>query len=432
MNLLYSNDHPGTYPPSYYAATAKIPPSRPPLEDEISADVAIVGGGYTGLSAALHLAEVGLQVVLLDAHRPGWGASGRNGGQLGTGLRADQMELEARFGMDRARALWDLSEGAKALARDLIQRHAIDCDLTPGILHANHRAHYNNEAAEEARHMQDVYDYPLQFLPREEFRQRVGSPAYHGGVFDPEAAHLHPLRYAFGLAKAAEDAGARIYETTEVQSVLPGARVRLGTERGSVMANHVVLACNGYLGGLDPSVSAYVMPINNFIIATAPLADDVANRLIPGREAVSDSKFVINYFRLARDNRLLFGGRESYGYRFPRDIRSFVRKAMVRIFPYLAETKIDYGWGGTLAITRSRLPYLRRIGPNIINASGYSGHGVALATLSGKLAAEAIATSASRFDILAELPHDRMPGGATFRHPLLVLAMLWYTLRDRI
>ena len=242
----------------------------------------------------------------------------------------------------------------------------------------------------------------------------MGSPAYHGGVFDPEAAHLHPLRYAFGLAKAAEDAGARIYETTEVQSVLPGSRVRLGTERGSVMANHVVLACNGYLGGLDPSVAAHVMPINNFIIATVPLADDVANRLIPGREAVSDSKFVINYFRLARDNRLLFGGRESYGYRFPRDIRSFVRKAMVRIFPYLAETKIEYGWGGTLAITRSRLPYLRRIGPNIINASGYSGHGVALATLSGKLAAEAIATSASRFDILAELPHDRMPGGAAF------------------
>lgn len=245
------------------------------------------------------------------------------------------------------------------------------------------------------------------------------------------AAHLHPLAYAFGLARAARDAGVRIFERTEVNAIDEGVPAKVRTSEGKVAAKHVILACNGYLGDLNAHVAARVMPINNFIAATEPLGDDAA-RVLTRDVAVADSKFVVNYFRLSHDKRLLFGGGETYGYRFPSDIAELVRKPMTQIFPHLKDVKIDYAWGGTLAITMRRLPYVARVRPNILSASGYSGHGVGMASLSGKLMADAIAGETEGFDTMARIPTVPFPGGSKLRSPLLALAMTWYALRDRL
>jgi len=429
MNLLYAKDRRGSDAPAWYAATAAARVPCPELTNDIRTDICVVGGGYTGLSAALHLAERGYRTVLIDAQRVGWGASGRNGGQVGSGQRVSQMELDNLVGPERADTLWHIAEEAKALVRDLIARHAIDCDYRPGIIHTAHRPHYEKEMREEVAHLQQRYNYQTTFLPKAALRAVIASPAYHAGVIDEGGAHLHPLNYALGLARAAASAGVTIFEQSEATSI---DKHCVRTAKGSVTADHIIVACNGYLGDLMPPVAARVMPINNFIIATEPLDEALATSLIANDMAVADSKFVVNYYRLSRDRRLLFGGRESYGYRFPRDIKSFVRKAMLEIYPQLDSTRIDYGWGGTLAITMNRMPHLTRPAPNILSMSGYSGHGVAMATMAGKLAADAIAGQAERFDVLANVPSTRFPGGTTLRWPLLVLAMLWYSMRDRL
>ncbi|MEX2518230.1 MAG: FAD-binding oxidoreductase, partial [Paracoccaceae bacterium] len=308
----------------------------------------------------------------------------------------------------------------------------IGCDLRPGVIHTAHRARLAPAFKAEVEHLARGYGYETGYLDRPALRDLIDSPAYHAAIIDPGAAHIHPLNYALGLARAAAGAGVRVYEMSEATAIERGARPVVRTNAGAVSADHVLLACNGYLGGLAPEIAARVMPINNFIIATEPLAEDRARSLIGNDMAVADSKFVVNYYRLSADRRLLFGGRESYGYRFPVDIKGFVRKAMLEIYPQLADARIDYGWGGTLAITMNRMPHLARLGPAILSASGYSGHGVAMATLAGKLAAEAIAGQAEKFDLLAAVPSPRFPGGARLRSPLLALAMLWYSLRDRI
>lgn len=429
MNLLYANDTPGAHAPSYYAATSNGDLATSPLAGDARADVCVVGGGYSGLSAALHLAERGYAVTLLEAHKVGWGASGRNGGQLGSGQRRGQDELEALLGPEDARRLWGVAEEAKATAKGLIAAHDIACDLKPGVFYAAHKRRYARHYREAAAFMNERYGHPLRYLDREETRALVASDRYHAGYLDPTTAHLHPLNYALGLARAAQAAGVRIHEGTEVLSIDPDAPSAT-TAAGRVKADHLILACNGYLGGLAPAVAARVMPINNFIIATEPLADPRA--VIAEDVAVSDSKFVINYFRFSADDRMLFGGRESYGYRFPADIGGFVRKAMVKILPQLSEARIDHAWGGTLAITMKRLPCFARLGPAALSISGYSGHGVAMATMAGKIAAEAVGGQAERFDLFARLPIAPFPGGSALRSPLLALAMIWYTLRDRL
>ncbi|WP_299588400.1 FAD-binding oxidoreductase [uncultured Tateyamaria sp.] len=431
MNLLFANDRAGTYPPSWYAATAEVTPERPPLRGEQSADVCIVGAGYTGLSAALHLAEAGRRVVVVDAHRVGFGASGRNGGQLGSGQRVEQPYLEQMLGIDTARKLWDLGQDAKALVKDLIARHDIDCALRPGIAWTAERASDVDDLRHYADHMARQYDHPLDVLDAEAFHDICPSPAYKGGILDWDAAHLHPLRLALGIARAAEAAGATLCERSAVHHITHGAQARVHTDGGVVTADHVILACNGYLGGLDRKVAARVMPINNFIAATAPLGDDAA-RVLARDIAVSDSRFVVNYFRLSEDGRLLFGGGESYGYRFPSDIAAKVRGPMTEIFPHLADTPIDYAWGGTLAITMKRLPYLARVAPNVLSASGYSGHGVGTAIHAGQLMAHAVQGDSDGFDTMAGIPTHPFPGGAMARTPLLALAMTWYSLRDRL
>lgn len=431
MNLLHANDRAGEFPPSYYAATATPLARFEPLQGQHSAQVCIVGGGYTGLSAAFHLAQAGLNVVLLEAHRVGFGASGRNGGQVGSGQRQDQDWLEAAVGREDARKLWDMGEEAKALVRGLIDRHAIPVTFYPGIAHACRSAAEARHAQTYAEKLHRDYGYTqIQPLDRSEMRAIIGSDVYHGGDLDMGAGHLHPLNFALGIARAAAEAGAHIFEGSEVLAIQQGAKPVVQTAAGQVVCDHLILAGNGYLGGLEPKIAARVMPINNFIVATEPLGERAAG-VLSRPIAVADTKFVVNYWRLSEDNRLLFGGGESYGYRFP-DVVKTVMKPMLEVYPHLRDVRIDYAWGGTLAITMNRMPCFARIGPNVLSASGYSGHGVAMATLAGKMMADVVQGHASGFDLLERLPQPRFPGGAALRWPLLVAAMTWYSLRDRL
>ena len=432
MDLLYGHEKKGTYPSSYYTATANTLPEYGALDGDVDCDVGIVGAGYTGLSAALHLAERGFKVVLLDAQRVGWGASGRNGGQLGSGQRVDQETLLAMVGADRARKLWQLAEDSKSLVKSLISKHKIDCDLTPGIIEADHKKRFVSETERYVRLLQESYDYDqISFLDRDALRAQIGTDAYFGGSLDKGAAHLHPLNFALGLAQAATGAGVQIFEQTRVSAIVEGEPATLKTENGNVRARHVLLACNGYLGDLEPRVGARVMPINSYIVATEPLSNDMARDVIANNVAVADSRFVVNYYRLSADKRMLFGGRESYDYRYPDDISASVRKRMLSIYPQLKDARIDHYWGGTLGITMNRMPHVTRLGPNILSASGYSGHGLGMSTLCGQLMAEATAGTAERFDVFASLKLPSFPGGTRLRQPLMVLAMLYYALRDR-
>ncbi len=432
MNLLYANDVRGQYPDSWYAATANPMPKFDLLKGRTKADVCVIGAGYTGLSAALHLAEAGLDVVLLEAHRVGFGASGRNGGQLGSGQRQDQETLEKMVGRDDARHLWRLGEEAKDLVKDLVARHQIDCHLKPGIAWASTNAADARHLHGYAEMMQRDYGYDqIRPLGAEEFSQICPSPAYKGGLLDEGAAHLHPLNLSLGLSRAAAEAGARIHENTHVHAIAEGAPNIVRTDQGHVEATHVILACNGYLGGLNRKVAARVMPINNFIAATEPLGADAA-KVLTQDIAVADENFVVNYFRLSHDGRLLFGGGESYGDRFPKDIAAKVRKPMARIYPHLKDVRIDYAWGGTLGITMKRLPYVARVGKTVLSASGYSGHGVGTATHAGMLMAHAIQGDAEGFDTMAKIPTIPFPGGAALRTPLMTLAMTWFAMRDRL
>jgi gamma-glutamylputrescine oxidase len=431
VNLLYANDRRGEYPASYYAATATPIDRFPVLKGQQKADVCVVGGGYTGLSAALHLAQKGYDVVLLEAHRVGFGASGRNGGQVGSGQRQDQVWIEKTVGRENAHRLWDLAEEAKALVKALVKDHAMPVTFYPGIAHACRSEAEVREAHAYAEKLQRDYGYQhIESLDRTAIRRLIGSTEYVGGEVDRDAGHLHPLNYAIGLAQAAAKAGVRIHEGSEVHRVEPGPKPVVRTASGHVDCATVILAGNGYLGQLSPKVSAKVMPINNFIVATEPLGE-AAKDILSEPVAVADTRFVVNYWRLSEDNRLLFGGGESYGYRFP-DIIKTVSKPMLQVYPQLAKTRLDYAWGGTLAITVNRMPCFTRPGQNILSASGYSGHGVAMATLAGKLMAEAAAGQMERFDLMASLPQYRFPGGAAFRWPLLVTAMTWYSMRDRL
>lgn len=431
LNLLHANDRAGEYPPSYYAATRAAFDPLPSLQGAVRADVCIVGGGYTGLSAALHLAQRGMTVVVLEAHRVGFGASGRNGGQVGSGQRLDQEALEAAVGLDDARKLWDFAEEAKGMVRSLIAAHDMPVRFHPGIAHACWSEGEVKHAAAYAEKLRRDYGYDqVDPLSRERIARLIPSGVFAGGEMDRGAGHVHPLNYAIGLARAAQAAGAVIHEGSEVVKITHGATPVVETAQGRVTCDHLILACNGYMGGLEPQVAARVMPINNFILATEPLGDRAAE-VLAEPVAVADTKFVVNYWRLSEDNRLLFGGGESYGYRFP-DIIKTVRKPMLEIYPALRDVKIDYAWGGTLAITMTRNPCFLRVAPNVLSASGYSGHGVALATLAGRILAEAVAGQAERFDLMAKLPTPRFPGGVALRWPLLVLAMTWYSLRDRL
>jgi len=431
-NPLYRNDKPGAFPNSWYAASTDIPPTRDDLRGSHKADVCIIGAGFTGLSAALHLAEKGLSVVVLDAHRAGWGASGRNGGQVCSGYDMGQLDLAKRVGADQARALWNLAEEAKDDLRKRCAIHVPEARYTTGLIHACNDPRDLAADRAEAAFLRDSYGYDqIEICNEAELRAYLDSPLYKGGLVDRGAGHVHPLRYVLAMARFAEDAGARIFEMSEVHRIDHGTPATVRTGKGHVVADHVIIGGNGYLPNLDRRVAARVMPLNSFIAATEPLGDK-ADEIIPSNMAVHDSLFVMHYFRLSEDKRLLLGGRPSYALGFPKDITTVMQDRIARLFPQLAGVKFDYAWGGTLGMTIPRLPLLLRIAPNVLSAGGYSGHGVALSAFAGKVMAEVIAGQAGRFDLLSKLKIPAYPGGSLLRAPILRLAMTWFATRDRL
>lgn len=418
--------------PSFYAASANPFPRQGKLEGSLEADVVVVGGGFTGLSAALHAAEAGMQVVLLESRMVGWGASGRNGGQMIPGLRWGALDLAERFGDDQTRRLLEVTNSAAALVKDRIARHAIACDLRQGHFHAAAKPAHLDDMRRELDALVRLTGYQgAEVVGKEAVPCFVDSAIYHGGFFDSQGGHLHPLNYAQGLAMAAIEAGVRIFENSPVQSIDHAGPVIARTPHGKVRARHGVLACDAFMGELDAGLGRMTMPVANYNVATAPLGAERAAALIPSGAAVSDSKFVLNYYRVSADGRLIFGGGEKYSPRPPADIEAFVRPYLEGVFPQLAGVQIDHAWGGMVGVTLNRLPHFGRIGQSFF-AHGWSGHGVLLTTLAGQLIAEAMRGSAERFDLFANLPGRPFPGGPLLRHPLYVLGMLYYALRDRL
>jgi gamma-glutamylputrescine oxidase len=405
----------------------------PRLEGDARADVVIVGGGYTGLTAALHLAERGVDVVLIEAQRVGWGASGRNGGQLHSGQRRDQGWLEKRFGRETGHALWDLAEEAKALVIDLIGRHGIEAQLRFGLIEPMHKKRMVGKAKADVRRLREEYGYDeIDWLERDALAAAIGTDVYFGAKRDRGAGHLDPLALAQGLARAAAKAGARIHEESAATEVSRSAPNAVTTAGGKVSADVIVLARDAELSGIEPAIEARIMPIKNYIVATEPIGAGRPGGLIPGGEAVSDSRFVVHYWRPSHDGRLIFGGGETYTSREPADIRALVRPHLLATYPGLKNTRLDFAWGGTVGITWHRLPVVRRLRPGVYAAGGYSGQGVGLAPFAGKILADAIAGDTGRFDRFAALPTPPFPGGKWLRPAALVAGMTWYALRDRI
>jgi len=434
MTLSRSGEDFGRHAPSYYAATASAAPDAPPLVGVERADVCVVGGGFAGLGAALAMARAGKAVRLVEAGPLGWGASGRNGGQVHMGWNQDQLWLERKFGLAKARALWDVALAARAHLDGLLALDPDACDFRAGHVHADHRARFVTGSHAHVAHMREVYGYQdLRAVGREEMRALVDSPDYHGGSVDARGGHLHPLKLAHGIARAAAEAGAGLHGGSPCTAIeRSGAGWRVETPGGAVEAAAVLVATGGYATGLLPRIDAHVLPINNFIAVTAPLGAERAAQLIAGARSVSDSRFVVRYFRMTPDHRLLFGGGESYGWRFPADIGSFVRPHLERTFPQLAGTRFDYAWGGTLAITPDRLPHCQEVKPGLWSLNGFSGVGVVLGPYLGAAVGEMLAGQpGAAFAALRGLPGPRFPGGPALRWPTMVTALGFLGLRDR-
>ena len=417
---------------SYYAATALAAPPRPALEGSVECDVCVVGAGIAGCSSALHLAQAGLSVVLLEQHRGSWGASGRSGGQALFGIATGQAKLERLIGRADARAVWEVSVEALALMRDLINRYHIECDLTAGFLYTAVREHHVRELHAELSELRERLDYrSVSYVPRAELRELLATDRYLGALYDSNSAHLHPLNYTLGLARAAEQQGVRIFEATRATRFAPaGAQVRVATPGAEVRARFLVLCGNVYLGDTAPPLARKIMAVATYIVATESLGPERAQQLITNNAAVSDMNWVLDYFRRSADHRLLFGGRVNYSGLKSFDAPGATRARMLRVFPQLDGVRIDYAWGGHVDITLNRAPHFGRLAPNVYFLQGFSGHGIALTGIAGNLVADAIRGTAERFDVFARIPHANFPGGAALRRPGLVLAMLWYRLRD--
>jgi gamma-glutamylputrescine oxidase len=427
---------------SYYAATAPRDTSFPVLQSNLDCDVAVVGGGLAGLSAAIELADRGYSVVLLEARQVGWGASGRNGGQVIAGLACDQSVIEAQVGREASRRVWDMTLESIRLIGERRERFGIECDWRAGYL----ALAVNSRKARELRKwhvaMQAAYGYDTRWIEPSEIGDWIASPRYHAGIFDPLGGHLHPLKYSLGLARAAADLGVRIFEQSEVSALDTGAPARLRTPRGTVSASHVLLAGNVYLQGLAPVLDRRVMPVGTYVIASEALDPARCSSLIPSGAAVCDTNFVLDYFRPTADHRMLFGGRVSYSTATPKNLAASMQRRMARSFPQLAQTRAEFAWGGFVDISMNRAPDFGRLGDllpsrgaasehrNVYYLQGFSGHGLALTGLAGKLVAEAIAGDAERFDTFARIRHLPFPGGPLLRTPALVAGMAYYRLRD--
>jgi gamma-glutamylputrescine oxidase len=420
---------------SYYEASVKRPAPCAPLDERIAADVCVVGGGFAGVSCALELATRGYSVALLEAQRIGWGASGRNGGQAIVGFGSDgECAIERQFPPEEARRAWDISVEGLTLLQQRIERYAIECDYTSGYMTLAVRQRKAASLRKWADHVTGTYRYPLHWIDSQHIGEWISSSRFVAGVFDPQSGHLHPLKFCLGLSDAARKAGVRVFENSPAYCLERGERPIVKTGEGQVSCSFVVLAGNVYLGefgdSLAPELRARIMPVGTYMIATESMGKARAEGLMPRRTAVSDNNLVLDYFRLSADHRLLFGAGETYTATVPRNLVERMRKRMVNVFPQLADLAIDHAWGGFVDITMNRAPHFGRIRPDIFFLQGFSGHGLALAGMAGKVAAEAIAGQAERLDLFARVKHRRFPGGALMRTPALVLGMLYYRMRD--
>lgn len=394
-------------------------------------DVVVIGAGITGCSAALHLAKRGFEVAVLEARSVGYGASGRSGGQTIFGLAAGQPALIEQVGRADARRLFDMSVEALELTQTLIREHGIDCDYRPNHVHVATKPRQVGEVRAWVEELHREYGYDsAQFLDRDALQAHVRSPRYLGGLIDPRSGHLHPLKYTRGLARAAEAAGARIFENTAALHFEEGTEIKVRTSGGIVRCRHLVLCANAYVGALAPRLARRILGVGTYIIATQPLPPTRARSLLPSNAAVADMNWILDYFRLSADFRILFGGRVSYSAWEPPGLAESMRRRLLRVFPDAADLEVEYTWGGYLDITMSRAPDFGRLAPNIFYLQGFSGHGMTLTALAGKLVSEALAGTAERFDVFARLPHRDFPGGPLLRRPSLVLAMLYYRLKD--
>ena len=428
---------------SYYAATVAREQRFPALQSNVECDVAIVGGGLAGLSAAIELADRGFSVVVLEAREVGWGASGRNGGQAIAGLACDQDVIEGQLGSEAARRVWDMTMEAIRLIGERIDRFDIDCDWRAGYMSLA----VNERKARDLRNwheqMASAYGYATTWIAPKDLPQWIASPRFHSGLFDAASGHLHPLKYSLGLARAAASLGVRIFENTAALSLEPGSTARIRTEHGSVSASHVLLAGNVYLQGLAPVLESRVMPVGTYIVTSERLDPTLARSLIPSGAAVCDTNFVLDYFRPTADDRMLYGGRVSYSTTTPMNLAASMQRRMARTFPQLKDTKVEFAWGGFVDISMNRAPDFGRLADrlngaarrehaNVYYLQGFSGHGLALTGLAGKLVAEAIAGDAERFDTFARIRHRAFPGGRLLRTPALVAGMAYYRLRDML
>jgi gamma-glutamylputrescine oxidase len=418
-------------PASYYEHSVSRPPPAPALHGSIRADVCVVGAGIAGLSTALHLAARGYRVVVLEQHCVGWGASGRNGGQVLAGVACSQSKLRQLVGAADAARIWQISVDGVALVRELIQRHRIVCDWVSGHMSVAIKPRQVTELKATQSELAQLGVSDTRWLDTEQLRALLPSPRYRAGLFEPDSGHLHPLRYTLGLAQAALQAAVGFYEHSRALDYAANSQgVRVRTSNGEVLCAQLVLAGNAWLGRTAPVLARKIIGIGTHIVATEVLGEARASALIRNNAAVYDLNWVVDYFRRSADHRLLFGGRVSYSGVQLADLTRATRERMLGVFPQLADTRIEYSWGGLVDITMNRAPHFGRLTPNVWFLQGFSGHGVALATIAGQCLAEAVATTSERFDVFARIPHRDFPGGAALRRPALVLAMLWYRLRD--
>ncbi|AZC21538.1 FAD-binding oxidoreductase [Pseudomonas sp. CMR5c] len=422
------------HPASYYAASSLPQPDYPALAGEQVADVCVVGGGFSGLNTALELAERGLSVVLLEARRIGWGASGRNGGQLIRGVGHGLEQFTKVIGSEGVRQMKLMGLEAVEIVRQRIERFQIPCDLTWGYCDLANKPAELKGFAEEAEELRSLgYRHETRLLQASEMHSVVGSKRYVGGLVDMGSGHLHPLNLALGEAQAAQRLGVRLFEHSCVTRIDYGAEVKVHAARGTVRAKTLVLGCNAYLNDLNPQLGGKVLPAGSYIIATEPLSPDQAQELLPQNMAVCDQRVALDYYRLSADRRLLFGGACHYSGRDPKDIAAYMRPKMLDVFPQLSAVKIDYQWGGMIGIGANRLPQIGRLKdqPNVYYAQAYSGHGVNATHLAGKLLGEAISGQhGGGFDLFDKVPHITFPGGKHLRSPLLALGMLWHRLKE--
>ncbi|MGC4367259.1 NAD(P)/FAD-dependent oxidoreductase [Hydrogenophaga sp. R2] len=418
---------------SYYEASVQRPPLQDPLDASLQVDVLVVGAGFAGLSAALEMAQRGLSVVVLEADRVGSGASGRNGGQAIVGYASGLGPFEQQLGAADAQRAWDMSLDAIDLIDRRIAEHGIACDRRHGYLYVADAPRKARALREEAEDLQ-VRGVPVDWAEGDDVGRLIGTRRYVAAFREQRSGHLHPLKYALGLADAARAAGVQIFERSPVTSLRRGPSLQALTPKGAVTARFGVLAGNcmlpEYGPAVAPDIAPRIMPVGTYIIGTEPVDPELAATLIPGHAAVCDNNFVLDYFRFSADHRMLFGGRVSYTTMTPPNLQALMRDRMVRIFPALREVAVAFCWGGFVDISMNRAPDFGRLGDNLYYLQGFSGHGVALTGLAGQLVAEAVAGQAGRFDVFARLQHRRFPGGPLLRTPSLALGMLWHRFRD--